>query len=240
MMDIQAIITKLNKFVRQHRTQFEKISNRESQFLELAALVATAEHYKAKGYIILPHNLRGGYFTVKTSARGYPWNFSWFEAKKGYLVFEIHGNTPVLSSYGLDNGVYVVDVAVVRGGWYQSKIDKKKWKGIQNSELITFIEVKKLVIYPMLLAQFLGIVHEIKPQFLDRRRPQSFLKDGHFDPALISVGYMTAVSNSIRKGFIDRNYKLTILPNFDVEFAMQRSGRNQESLFDKVKSIKLS
>jgi hypothetical protein len=38
--------------------------------------------------------------------------------------------------------------------------------GFENDQLMTFIESKSLTVYPMLLAQFVGIALEIKPAFV--------------------------------------------------------------------------
>ncbi len=229
-MDINAITQRLKRFIKHYHVQFEQISKRETQLLELAAVVGTAEHYKSKGYTLTPHNLQGRYFKVKTSANGRPWNFSWFEASKGNINIEIHCNLPVFSSYTFDYGVYVVDVAVIKNGALPEKDKRKEWKAVNNQSLITFVEVKKLVIYPMLLAQFVGIVHEIKPNFLGGRRPKNFVKNGHFNPALLSISYMTKGSRPIKEGYKERRFKLTIIENFDVAFALRRSGQYESPL----------
>jgi hypothetical protein len=71
----------------------------------------------------------------------------------------------------------------------------------------------------MLLAQFVGIVHEIKPQFLNGSRPRGFLKSHHFDPALVSIGYIHGRSKSIVHGYVERRFRLTILGNADIAIA---------------------
>lgn len=230
-MNVTAIKNQLRRFIKRYNTQFDNMGKRQSQLLELSALVIATQHYRKSGYQIVAKNLRAGEFRVKTGAPGKPFNFSWFEAKKNDdVIIEIHANFPIKSYYTLDNGIYVVDVGVIKAGHLpQTKRDKKDWKAMENDKLLTFIEAKKLVIYPMLLAQFIGIVHEIKPNFLGGRRPNGFLRDHHFDPALVSVGYVHGTSASIIDGYDRRGFKINIVPNFDVEVAKLRGDSSYQS-----------
>jgi hypothetical protein len=163
---------------------------------------------------MVPVGLRGREFVVKRSSRGYPWNFSHYRAAKGGRVFEIHANLSVQSAYRLDDGYYVVDVAVVRSGAINARLGKK-FVGVANAKLVTFIESKALVVYPMLLAQFIGIVHELLPGFLRRRRPPGFKRDDHFDPTMVSLGYIHARSSPIRRAYEGRGFFVGILEESD-------------------------
>jgi len=86
-----------------------------------------------------------------------------------------------------------------------------------NDALVTFIEAKKLVIYPMLLAQFVGIVHELKPEFLATAAGPGSGGFGppHFWPALVCVGYLTENAHRIVRGYERRGYRLNVVPNLD-------------------------
>lgn len=220
-MDVAAVSAGLKAFMRRHSTSFEELNKRQSQLLEMGALALAAEHYRTKGYWVFPENLQGGSFRVKLSTRGKPWNYSWFRCERD-RHFEIHANPPVRSAFGKDGGRYVVDVGVLReSGWGR----KGQATEVENSNLITFIEAKRLVIYPMLIAQFIGIVHEVKPRFLGGRRPRRFLQDDHFDPALVAVGYLHATAAKIARALPERDYKIKIAPAFDLSIArLRRSG----------------
>ncbi|WP_338825149.1 hypothetical protein MHOCP_07030 [Moorella humiferrea] len=229
-MDAKAVANALISFIKKYKTEFYQMSSRHSQILEMAALMIAAEHYRMQGYNVTPKNLFETQFKVKTTARGYPWNFSWFEVSKKGNCFEIHSNLPVTGAYGKDGGIYVVDVGVTEGGVIPQKKPKSDWESVPNEHLITFIEAKKIVIYPMLLAQFIGIVHEIKPTFLDASCvKKDFVDAKHFEPTLVSIGYLHGVAYRIRKGYFERNFKINILPHFDIEIANLRSGKLTES-----------
>jgi hypothetical protein len=70
----------------------------------------------------------------------------------------------------------------------------------------------------MLLAQFLGIVHEIAPRFLSRR-PRNFVRRGHFDPALVAVGHLSPSARAIVGGFVRRRIKVAVVSNFEERVA---------------------
>ena len=122
----------------------------------------TSEHYRLTGSSVNIENGKNGFFSVKLSARGNPYNFSWFTCTRSDAAFEIHANLAVGGAHK-DKAVYVVDVAVVKPNKIPRAKGNTPWVCLDNANLVTFVEVKKLVVYPMLLAQFIGIVHEIKP-----------------------------------------------------------------------------
>jgi hypothetical protein len=157
-MDVKAVSAALNRYINAHRTELARVPIIQSQLLELGALVLTAEHYKINGYEIRVSNLVDSKFRVKRTSGGKPWNFSWFVAARGRHRVEIHSNLPVAGFYGKDGARYVVDVAVCKPDFLPIKPDvRRAWRSADNEVLVTFVEAKKLTIYPMLLAQFIGI-----------------------------------------------------------------------------------
>ena len=173
-MNIDIISRQLKGFFRKYKQTFYEISTNQSKALELSVTVAVVEHYKSNNYSINIQNPLKSFhqFTVKTNTKGYPWNFTRIYVERDNRVFEIHMNLTVRGAHDL--GKYCVDVGLVKEGVIPLKNPQKKWECVNNGDLITFAEVKKLVIYPMLLAQFIGIVHEIKPKFLSGRLPIGF------------------------------------------------------------------
>lgn len=222
----------MKAFIRAHSTSFDALNKRQSQLLEMGALALAAEHYRVKGYNVCPRNLQGGAFRVKLSTRGDPRNYSWFRCERE-STFELHANPPVMSNYGLDEGRYVVDVGVITEGVW-GRASRKELDAVPNQDLITFIEAKRLVVYPMLIAQFIGIVHEIKPGFLGGRRPWGFVRDSHFDPALVAIGYLHATSFKINRALPDRGFRIQIAPAFDRSIAQLRGRRGVTSPLDSI------
>lgn len=77
------------------------------------------------------------------------------------------------------------------------------------------MEAKSLVVYPMLIAQFIGIVHELKPTFLKGDVPDELEKLLHFEPSLVSLGYLHNTCLNIVKGLDARNIRIGIVAKFD-------------------------
>ena len=124
--------------------------------MEYAALLLAVEGYAQAGYRVAAQNLFArGRFRIKKSSNGYPWNFSWYEVRRGTQWFEVLTNAKVRGAFAADEGAYVVDVAVLKGGAMAAAEPLgRAFPGFANADLKTFIESKALVVYPMLLAQF--------------------------------------------------------------------------------------
>jgi hypothetical protein len=231
-VDVGEISASLRKFVRSHHGQFQGLSERKSQLLEIGALMIAAQHYELSGYDVDLHNPKGRDIRVKLGTRGDPWNFSYFEVRRGARRFEIHTNLPVEDAVGTEGARYVADVVVVPARKVPRKRPKgdEKWFALPNADLVTFIEAKSLVIYPMLIAQFIGIVHELMPEFLDGQRPAGFKAARHFDPALVSLGYLHGTCWNIVKGFPARGLHIRIVAEFDSAIANLRRGSTRSPL----------
>jgi hypothetical protein len=234
-VDINNVVIGLRSFISQYHTQFLRLSRTESQLLEIGALMLGVEHYRRQGFEVNVQNKVGNRFKLKVSAKGKPFNFSWYSASKSDVNVEIHGNLPVGSAYGRDDGVYVVDVGVVEAGTLPTKPKERKlWRRMDNKLVITFIEAKKLVVYPMLMAQFIGMVHEIKPSFMKRRFECAVC---HFYPALVSVGYLRGTSANIREGFRKRHFRVNVVPTFDIHVSRLAHDSTAASPFEPIQAL---
>jgi hypothetical protein len=214
-LDVAVVQSALREFISRYKTQFEELSVRRPQLLEVVATTLAVNHYASKGYQVSPGGLVQGAFRVKASSRGHPWNYSWWRVNRNDVKFEIHSNLAVAGAYGSDGGIYVVDVAVVPEATVPHERPQGEWLGAKNESLITFLESKALVIYPMLIAQFIGIVFELKPNHLAGRLRRGFLRDDHFRPSLVSLGYLTATSHGIVDAFGVRRFIIGVLPASD-------------------------
>ena len=229
MMDLAEVSAAIRRIIRAHRAAFQMVRNDQSKLLELAAITGYAEHYRAHDYDVTIANPPGQKsFIIKTSTRGHPWNFSRFVAVRGEEVVELHMNLMVRSAH--DKGIYCVDVGVVKAGCIPSSRPAQPWECLSNESLITFAEVKKLVVYPMLLAQFVGIVHEILPKYLAvaRRRRTS-----HPPPTLIALGTFSGNSTSIVGSYRSRKINLQIAENYDIRLARLRNSPLTSPFFAK-------
>jgi hypothetical protein len=225
-MDLGNVASYVGRVLRRHEKPLRDIAVHQTAFLELAAFVASHEHYKANGAMVRFVHPAGGTLTVKTSTRGHPSKFSRIQVEKGGARFEVHMNLPVRGAH--TGGVFCVDIGVVTADSIPQKPrrlrGKEVWRACDNKDLISFAEVKKLVVYPMLLAHFVGIVHELLPRFLGGRRPRGFKACGHFDPLLLTLGSFSGTSREVMSSFRDRGFSLRVIPAFDVRLGRLRAG----------------
>ncbi|MBM0107126.1 hypothetical protein JM946_20515 [Steroidobacter sp. S1-65] len=233
-MDVSKVASYVGRVLQKHDRALSDIAVHQTAFLELAAFVASYEHYRINGANVRLVHPAGDVLTVKTSTRGHPSKFSRAEVVSKTAEFEIHMNLPVRGAHS--GGVFCVDVGVVASGSIPIKPKvirgKEVWRACENRDLISFAEVKKLVVYPMLLAHFVGIVHELLPRFLVGRRPRGFKAAAHFDPLLLTLGSFSGTSQEVMKSFAKRRFALTVVPAFDVRLGRLRAGRNKKSPFD--------
>ncbi len=219
-MDVAELKNAIKRVIKNHAQAFRDIGSNQPKLLELAAITGFARHYESHGYVVTvinPKSKKG--FAVKTGTRGYPWNFSRIAAVHRAETVELHMNLMVRSAH--DDGIYCVDVGVVRRDCVPSEKPEGGWICLGNSDLITFGEVKKLVVYPMLLAQFLGIVHEIRPEFLTNGGTAN---GSHLPPVLIALGHLSGNAAVIVGAYPKRGIRVTIAENYDVRLAKVRSG----------------
>ena len=228
-MDVDAVSVALRNYIQTYRAQLAQVPVIQSQLLELGAFILAAEHYRATGYTVTVTNLIRGEFRMKRTSRGRPWRFSWFTVSKGPRTAEIHANISVAGAYGVDSSRYVVDVGVCEQGAVPCEEDKT-WVSVENHALRTFVEAKRLTIYPMLLAQFVGIVHEIKPEFL-RPTIQNLSETGDFEPTLVTTGPWARSCEEIYRYYPKRGFRLRVIPNLDDTLARLRRGALPRSPF---------
>jgi hypothetical protein len=130
-----------------------------------------------------------------------------------------------------DEGIYCVDVGIICPGVVPEKAGKTKWTCVQNESLLSFAEAKRIAVYPMLLAQFIGIVHEIKPEFLRAPSPMGFGRAMQLPPALIALGHFSGNSAAIVNQYRSRSILVCIAESFDMRLAAQRSGKTRSPLY---------
>jgi hypothetical protein len=239
-IDVKAISKSLRGFVRSHNAEFQKLTRRQSQLLEVGAFLVAAKHYELAGYEVDLKNPRGKRMKVKLTTNGHPWNFSRFEIALDSRRFEIHTNLPVEDAAQTPGARYVVDVAVTASGCVPTAPpdpDEERFVALPNEHLVTFIEAKALVVYPMLIAQFIGIVHELQPDFLNDKIPGEFDELLHFEPSLVSLGYLHSTCFNIVKGLEARKIRIGIVAKFDnalsrLGYGMSASPLAREPLSD--------
>jgi len=229
-MDTSVVLRSIRTFAARHRSTLEAIPKRQSGLLELGAFVGIQEHYRSSGFSVRIQNPRpGGPLKVKTSTKGHPWNYTRVLVSSATASAELHMNLLVAGAH--DDGAYCVDVAITSAGAVPSRASRSPWRELANRDLLSFAEAKSLRVYPMLLAQFVGIVHEVKPNFLRGPIAAGFGRQGNLPPTLIALGPFSANADAIVRAYPRRNFCIHVAENYDGRLAAYRARKCSSPLF---------
>lgn len=240
----QDLTTRVHDFLGTHRTEIADVGGAASNVFEALCFVIFARHYECMGYRLEPKNLIDNKFRFRYSTNGLPWRYSYFavydkdsEYDSEKPLFEIWHNQKVagwwVGDKDVENALFAVDIAVARGGalpklrFKEPKGDHQYW--ISRSDLITIGEAKKLAAYPMLLAQFLGIVHEIKPEFIGKRQSEVAPElMEHPPPTLLTASFLTSGAKRVLVTFQQRELRILVIANVAV--------RRDEEILEEIRA----
>jgi hypothetical protein len=220
---------KAEDFLASHKTGIQNVAKSHNNIFEVSCYILIAQYYEQLGYTLEIKNSVDGKFRFRYSTNGFPWRYSYLVAcakDNNQPAFEIWHNQKVAGAWfegndDKDRPLFALDIAVLNPGSLPSNLSfKDKGKGervwAKNNDLITFGEAKNLVGYPMLIAQFLGIVHEIKPSFLHEHQekvPDNFYFQRHLPPSLITSGNMLTGAIRVIKSFENRKIEIIVIEN---------------------------
>lgn len=202
----------LTEFSNRYRVLLADHSKRISDYFEMTCYNFVIRYYEKKGYKLEVQNLQGGKFKFKCSPTGLLKNFSYFKAtKKGNQsideVVYIYHNATAQSAF--DEKVFTTPYIIVSNSntpvetrdYYATK---KVLSYIPQKHIVTFCEAKHLIPFPELMVNFIGTVHELKPDCVDEHEecPDS----DHIAPSLMMSGAFSKPTRRIQHSFEKRYY----------------------------------
>lgn len=215
LFDQKEAITKLEQFFQGSKTDINDFGRTVNQTVEVFAFTSTAKYYKECGWNLnLIHPNKKNKLKFKFSTRGKQSNYSFFKITKGNEECQIRHNLRVENYFNTNNSYagldsnFCVDIAITQNYDFDKLSSDTP---IPNQYLISFGEVKHMSAFPELLASFIGLVHELKPECL--KRINNFPKQ-HLYPFLYLSGKLLKSGNVLFRSFKHRGYKLLI---FDIE-----------------------
>ena len=202
----------LTEFSNKYKVLLADHSKRISDYFEMSCYNFVIRYYEKKGYKLDVQNLQGGKFKFKCSPTGLLKNFSYFKAtKKGNQdVYEggyIYHNATAQSAF--DEKVFTTpDIVVSNSNTPAETKDyystKKTLSYIPKENLVTFCEAKHLTPFPELMLNFIGTVHELKPDCVDDN--EGHLDVEHIAPSLMMSGSLGKPTKRIQISFEKRYY----------------------------------
>lgn len=154
-------------------------------------------------------NPKGGQFKLKFSTRGKPVNFSFFILKHKSQSIHIRHQFRVGIRHNNTSSANInLDVAVYK------KTDLTQYAlddFLPNQELISFGEAKHMSAYAELMANFIGMVHELMPENLNNvRNKDGFHPAEHIPPFMIVSGILFHTAKELKRSIIERGYDIDI------------------------------
>ena len=202
----------LTDFSNRYKVLLAEHAKRISDYFEMTCYNLVIRYYEKKGYELEVQNLQGGKFKFKCSPTGLLKNFSYFKATKENDqgvedVIYIYHNATVQSAF--DDKVFTTPDIVVSNtntpaetkDYYSTK---KVLSYISKEKLVTFCEAKHLTPFPELMVNFIGTVHELKPDCVDNEvaHPDS----EHIAPSLMMSGTFGKPTRRMQHSFEKRYY----------------------------------
>lgn len=192
-----------------YRAQLNSFGRYVNQTFEAYALAQTIKWYIKRGWNVSCVNPKGGQFKLKFSTRGKPVNFSYFVLKLKRQKIHIRHQLRVGIRHNLTSHANInLDVAV-----YEDT-DLTKFASddyLPNMKLISFGEAKHMSAYAELMANFIGLVHELMPEKLDNiRKKDGFSPSEHIAPFMIVSGILYHTAKELKNSFEDRGYDIDV------------------------------
>lgn len=238
----------LTDFSNRYKVLLAEHAKRISDYFEMTCYNLVIRYYEKKGYELKVQNLQSGKFRFKCSPTGLLKNFSYFKAtKKGDQgideVVYIYHNATAQSAF--DEKVFTTPDIVVSSSNIPAETKdyyttRKTLSYIPKESLVTFCEAKHLTPFPELMVNFIGTVHELKPDCVDNH--EEYLDSEHIAPSLMLSGTFGRPTRRIQLSFEKRyyvNFFDNLFEDISVRLFLSKSGIEQIATLGK-KSNKAS
>lgn len=204
-IDRKILVRNARSFVASHGYFLRRNGARISSLVEIAIYNSLVQYYKARGFQVSGENLGPKKsFRYKLTASGLSENYSYFKATKDGVGFHIMHNMRMQSAHH-DHLYLTGDVVItnVNGATTQTLKGGRRHSFVANKNLVTFAEVKHLNPFPEVLFNFMGLVLEFMPGFLEKRYLISQLGD-NICPVIAFTGAGSDHAESIQQSLTER------------------------------------
>jgi len=214
-VDTSSIRKKIGDFFFDNKseiTQFGSTVNQTFEAFVFASLVNWYSNNKWK--VIFKHpNAKSNVVKLKYSTQGRPSLYTYALCTKANEKVQVRHSLRIATNHHRPHFSHpanvVLDVAVI------SDIDLSTYKTnnhVDNAHLITFGEAKHMSAFAELIANFIGLVHEISPQVINPIRPYIGPLEyrEHPAPFLYVSGYLNPTAQGIVESIRYRGYDIDI------------------------------
>jgi hypothetical protein len=214
LFDQAKVKNNLETFFKKEEANIYNFGRMVNQTFEAYVFAGVVKWYKKNGWTIHfknPEDKYGkNYFRLKYSTRGAPSNYTYVVCEKNNQRIQIHHQLRIATkSYRKNSRHYAnicCDVAIIK----ETDISfYKTYFAIPNENLISFAEAKHMSAFAELVANFIGMVHELKPDKLKRLRIKKF-KNSHLPPFLYVSGILYQTAKGIEETIKRRKYDIDV------------------------------
>lgn len=211
----QAIVkSQLKDFFENQKATISNFGTTVNQTFEANVFANVIKWYRKNGWtvnIISPIKNGRPTFILKFNTRGAPVNYSYAICSKGINNCQIrHGLRTHTKSYDINNSKsanIVCDIIVME----DKDIDHYTTSSaLPNEQLIAFGEVKHMSAFAELVASFIGLAHELKPECLKPIRKRNWKRTDKISCFLYVSGMLYNTAKGIVETIEKRKYDIDI------------------------------
>jgi hypothetical protein len=214
LFDQASVKTQLKDFFKTEKVTINNFGSTVNQTFEAKVFAEVIKWYRDNGWtvnIISPIIKGNPTFKLKFNTRGAPRNYSYARCSKDGRTCQIrHGLRVHTKSYDLRNNKsanIVCDIVIME----DINIDDfTSDTAISNDLLIAFGEVKHMSAYAELIASFIGLVHELKPEKLKKIRVRKWQRGDTISSFLYVSGLLYRTAEGLVETIKKRKYDIDI------------------------------
>ncbi len=214
LFDQASVKTQLKDFFTSEKATINNFGSTVNQTFEANVFAEVIKWYRANGWtvnIISPIINGNPTFKLKFNTRGASVNYSYALCSKDDNTCQIrHGLRTNTKSYDFrykKSANIVCDIVVME----DVDIDGfSSDSSISNDLLIAFGEVKHMSAYAELIASFIGLVHELKPEKLKRIRVRKWIRSDTISSFLYVSGILYRTAEGLVETIERRKYDIDI------------------------------
>jgi hypothetical protein len=215
-IDTDKLKKDLGKFFEEKRPELYAFGRTVNQVFEAFVFASVATWYRERGWTIEfvhPRRHVSKHLRLKFNTRGKPSNYSFIRCSKEQREVHIRHQIRVATSHYRVGQRFranvVLDVAILE----PAELDWMETNDyIPNENLISFGEAKHMSAFAELVANFVGLIHELQPRRLKRHRfkTKKPLIPVHLSPFLFVSGFLFPTAQGLRETIIRRGYDIDI------------------------------
>lgn len=218
-LNISKLKSDLSEFFEVNKAPLAIFGSTVNQTFEAFVFASVAAWYRERGWqveLVHPAGHDNQSLRLKFSTRGRPSNFSFIRCTKNNQAIQIRHQIRLSTKHHKEKNRYpaniVADVAVIQD------IDTANYStdhAVPNNQIISFGEAKHMSAFAELVANFLGLVHEIQPDRLRKCRYKNGKKEksihlDHIPPFLFASGFLFRTALGIKETIKNRGYDVEV------------------------------